>query len=292
MSIPAVSKARNLIVSTVCRFPLRALDANGPLANQPTWLYRTDTEVTPYERLAAVLDDLIFFGFSLLVVERGAAGQITKANWCPMEQWTITDGRVLVDSKAVPEDSYLLINSAFDGLLNIGNRTLRGARDIENSWVSKVRNPIPLTVLRQESGESITELEQDEITDLLSQWSVARRDKDGALGFLPAGLQLETHGLTDPALLIEGRNALRTDIGSFLNVPTQMLDGSLSTASLTYSTQEGTRSKWLDDLQFWLQPIEARLSMDDAVPRGTRVRFDLTEAYAALPNPTAAPEAD
>jgi hypothetical protein len=293
ITIPAVSKARNLIISTVCKFPLRALTADGTEAAQPAWLYRTDSAVTPYERLAWTLDDLIFYGYALWEVERGAAGQITRANYVPQAEWNITDGHVLIREQQVPEDSYLLINSAFEGLLAVASRTLRGARDIELNWQGKVRNPIPLQVISHVQGpESATQLPQHEIDELIADWKRSRRDVDGSVGYLSPELKMEIFGEVDPALLIEGRNAIRTDIGSYLNIPVAVLDGTVGVDSLTYSTTEGNRSRFLDDLSFWMDPIEARLSMDDVVPRGQRIRFDMSSAYATLPNPTGTPVED
>jgi len=36
----------------------------------------------------------------------------------------------------------------------------------------------------------------------------------------------------------------------------------------------------------WFEPIEARLSQDDVVPRGQRVRFDRGDIAAPTPSPT------
>ena len=56
-----------------------------------------------------------------------------------------------------------------------------------------------------------------------------------------------------------------------------MLDGSMATASLTYSTAEGKRSEFIDySLAYWAMPIEARLSQDDVTSAGTYCRFDLS----------------
>jgi hypothetical protein len=207
-----------------------------------------------------------------------------------MSEWTITDGKVLIREQEVPEDAYLFFDSPHEGLLNVANRTLRAAIDIETSHSAKVRNPIPLVVI---NGSAEHPLEQDEIDSLLAQWSKARRSPDGALGYLPDGLTMTTHGETDPQLLIAGRNAIRTDIGSFLNIPVALLDGTIGVDSLTYSTQEGTRNRFFEEsVPYWTDPIEARLSLDDAVPRGSRVRFNKADAYAPTPNPTDAPELD
>ena len=284
--VPAVSKARNLLISALAPAPLMCLDKSGELAVQPSFLYRSDTDVSPYERMAWTIDSLIFYGVALWAVRRGTNGQILDAAWVPHDRWTIRDGVVLVDHQPVDASEVILFNSPFEGLLNIAATTLRGARDIEASWVSKVRNPIPLTVIRSTAaaGNGLT---QAEITDLLSQWAAARRSEDGALGYLPPELELDTHGEVDPALLLEGRNAIRNDIAAFLNIPASMLDGSLAEASLTYVTTEGNRNRFYEEsIPFWADPIQHRLSLNDVVPRGQRVRFNFADKFGPTPSPT------
>ena len=290
LSIPAVARARNLLVSIIAALPLVAQNKDGVLANQPVWLYRSDTGESTYSRMAATVDDLMFFGKSLWVVSRGAEGQITDATWVAPSEWQITNGQVRVLDQPVSDRDVVLFHiPRWDGLLVHGSRTLRGAIDMENAWVQKVKNPVPLTVLRHTSSEG-RQLEDDEVQHLLTQWRTARRDEDGAIGYLPPELQMEVFGTVDPALYVEGRNAVRTDIGSLLNIPTSMLDGSLE-ASSTYDNAQGQVSRFYSEsLPFWLDPIVQRLSQDDVVPRGQSVRANFTNALAETPAPIAPAE--
>lgn len=291
IGIPAVSRARNLLISAIADVPLEAHDVNGRLAVQPSFLYRSDSPVSIYDRLCWTLDDFVFYGYSLWTVTRGAAGQILTADYCPMNRWTITDGKVLVNEQEVPESSYIFFNAPFEGLLNIAQRTLRGARDIESAWQSKARNPAPYTLIRS-TNTNAPELPQEEIDSLIADWAKARRDPDGALGYLPADFDLVVLGQTDPGLLEGGRNASRTDIANFLNMPVSLLDGSTE-ASLTYSTTAGNRSRFYDEtLPFWHRTITTRLSQDDVVPRGQSVHFNFSDKYALAPLPTGLPEQD
>lgn len=280
ISIPAVSKARNLLVSTVAKFPLVAMRGAAVLddSDQPTFLYRTNGNVSPYDRMAWTVDDLIFYGTSLWLTDRGApdakSGRraITDATWCPQSQWTITKGHILVNEQEVDEEDVLLFNSPFEGLLNIANRTLRGARDQEQAWVGRSQNPVPVIELHQ-TDDSLT---ADQVAKFVAAWSKARRSPLGAIGYTPEGLELKVHGDVAVDLMIEGRNAVRTDVGSFLNVRAAMLDGTIGVDSLTYTTAQGERNSFYEfDLPFWVDPIAARLSMDDVVPRSVSVHFDM-----------------
>lgn len=289
LSVPAVSLGRNLLVGEIQRYPLVALDEAGPLATQPTFLYRTSGTVSPTERMAMTVDSLVFYGIALWLVERGSAGQILEASWCPHSDWRIYEGTVQlrVDEhtyRDADESEVLLINAPFDGLLAVGDRTIRGALSTEEAWTGRMRNPIPLIELHLDADADLT---QDEAEEYVKAWSKARTARNGAVGLTPDGVTLNVHGEIKPDLYTEGRNAIRTDIGSYLSIPTVLMDGSLATATLNYSTTEGNRVRFHEQsIPFWIAPIEAALSQDNVVPRGTRVRFDRSSDYAAVPNPT------
>jgi hypothetical protein len=296
MTVPAVARARNLLVGAIQRFPLVVMDETGPLAEQPTWAYRTNGPVTPQERIAWTVDDLIFHGVALWLRENGADGKPLEARWHPRADWRITNtGKVEARESGdewteLGDDDYILINAPFDGLLNVGARTIRGALATEEAWVGRMRNPIPLIELKVTDD---SRLDADEIKDHVTTWAKARTGVNGAVSWTPPGMEVVTHGEVKADLYTEARNAIRTDVGSFLNVPTSMMDGSLAEASLTYTTQEGNRSRFQDEsIPFWITPIEAALSMDAVVPRGQRVRFDRSEAFSTVVNPTGIPEAD
>lgn len=297
MTIPSVAKVRNLLVSTIMRFPLvdlkfdRAAGTDVIVTPQPTFLYRTNMGVSPQDRMAWTIDDSLFYGNSLWAVERGAGGQITKASWVPQSRWTITRGNILIDEEPVSAEEVLLFNPPFEGLLNLASRTMRGARFIEEAWVERVQNPIPLVEYRVTDG---TEFGQSELDEWGPSWRKRHQPGTGGSAFTitPDGVELVDHGSVDPDLYIEARNALRTDIGSFANVRASMLDGTIGIDSLTYTTNEGEKNSFYEfDLPFWTIPIEARLSEDDVVPAGQRIRFDKYDAYHQ-PTPTDVPTED
>ena len=130
MRVPAVAKARNLLVSSIAKLPLRALDVNGLVAKQPTWMY-SSAEVSPWHRMAWTVDDLIFLGASIWWVERGADGFVISADRVPPEQWTVTNGNILIDGQEVDEKNVIYIPGAQEGLLDMASRTIRGSRAME-----------------------------------------------------------------------------------------------------------------------------------------------------------------
>jgi len=282
ISVPAVAKARHLVCG-LSRQPIKTYRGPDPV-DDPAWVYRTNSQPPPTTRLLWTLDDLFFSGWSLWATERGQAKQITDAVRVPPERWSFNpDGAVLVDDEPVDAEQVILFSGPYEGILTAGAATIRAAKNLERAWAKRVRSPVPVTELHQVDDSS--PLEDDEVHDLVDQWATMI-DEGGGVAFTPSGIEAKypaAQGNTD-ALFVEGRNAVTLDVARFCSVAGALLDASLSTASLTYTTQEGTRDRFLDETAaFWLTPIEARLSMDDVCPRGQRMAFDLSELLTVPP---------
>lgn len=291
MTIPPVVKGRGIIVSQIAPAPLRAWDDAELVTEQPEWLFHTEGALGPWHRMAWTIDDLIFSGYSLWGVDRDSNDQIVDAHRIPIEWWKIDpqSGEILVqdgtDAPAQPVDdrSVILFPGPQDGLLATATRSLRGAASIEESWVKRVRVPIPVVELRHSQD---TQLEEGEAEDLVQAYVDARDDENGAVVFTPYGVELQPHGSEAVNVATEARNYSKVDVANFLMLPASVLDGSVSTASLTYSTKEGARNEVLDyPLRYWSDPIAARLSQDDVSAEGVSVRFD----FSRITTPTTSP---
>ncbi|WIB64376.1 phage portal protein [Curtobacterium sp. MCBD17_040] len=292
ISIPVVSKARNLICTMVSKMPLLAYQAGTSTeASTPTFLYRTDGAVTPAERLWWTIDDLIFWGYSLWVVVRGAGGQITDAEWVPTSQWQLTDGAISVNGTVLADEQFILFNAGFEGLLNIASRTLRRAIDIEETVAARAATSVPTLELK------ITDPKYDptdpEIEQYRKSWAQIHKAGQPAVGVTPNGMELVEHGQVSTDMFENARNANRIDIAGFLGLSAVMLDGTVNQGTLTYVTNDDQRTEFYEtSLPMWTLPIEQRLSRDDVVPRGTEVRFqkpDTTPVPSADPVPSPAP---
>lgn len=284
MKVPAIVKGRALIAGQLARFPLKKYVGDREVETPP-WA-KASAYGDPYTRMLWTIDDLIFHGMSLWVLDRGDAG-ITDALRLPPSWWAIDpDTFEIKISKGVnfqPDpDQVCLFEAPQDGLLTIAADTIEGARAIDAAWVRRVKSPIPNMELH--STDPNGDLTTDEATELVATWESARAN--GGTAYTPASIQAIAHGKTSTELFVEGRNAIRLDVANFYNVPASMLDGSMSTASLTYSTTEGKRNEFLDySLRYWAAPIEARLSRDDIAGYGRRVAFDFESVEVHPPQP-------
>lgn len=293
IQIPAIAKARHLIASTLAAAVWAQYRGETKVATQPSWLYRTNGQMTPQHRMMWTADDLLFYGWSLWAVQRGTESQILDASRVPRERWDFdVANRIEVDGEIVNDDEVVLIPGPFEGLLTAGRHTIHGAMDLEAQWSARVRNPIAITELHNTDAND--PLTNDEAKALVATFNAARQTQDGVTTYTPANIELRVHGAEVVDLFIAGRNASAVDVARLTGLPAVMLDAAnVNAANQTYTSKESARNDLIDSVRnVWALPIEARLSMDDVCPRGTSVRADLGSQIEIPQSPTSAPRED
>lgn len=290
MQIPALKRGRDLLVSMIAGMQLQEWQED--VETTPGWLVNTSsTGISPWHRMAMTIDDLIFYDWSLWVVKResGPDSPIVDALHLAYERWSVDDftGAVYVDGNQVDASEIILFpGNGSGGILASGASTIKGYRALERSWIGRAQNPIPLVELHQTSDDPLTDgtdefgdedpdADANEIQRLIDQWSAARTSPTGAVGFTPSGIELRVHGAVQTDMYTESRNAAVLDVARLLGLPASLLDGSMATATLTYSTTEGKANEFaMYSVPTLADPIQARLSLDDVSPAGRVVRFD------------------
>ena len=293
MKVPSIIRGRALVAGLLSKSPLVSFTDATPDAVQPAWLYRTNTGQSPQARTLWTYDDLIFSGYSLWDLTRDQTNEVLTGVRRRRDLWQINptshviEGRPAITEPWKPLTTELccLIEGPQEGLVTIAADTIRAARDMEAAWTQRVASPVPLVELHNTDPQ--VELDDDEIDDLIDTWEAKRRT--GGTAYTPAKIEVKEHGTAPTDLYVQGRNALRLDIANYLSVPASLLEGSQSTASLTYSTSETKRNELVDlSLAYWAVPLEGRLSLDDMIPAGRSVRFDLS-AMATPVQPATTP---
>jgi hypothetical protein len=294
MAVPAVAKLRHKLCSVVSRSPLVSMTGDVKDAQQPPWMQRTDTALSPWHRMVWTTDDLLFYGWSLWAARRGAPSDgspLLDAVRVPYERWDVdANGYLQVDGQPVLASQAILIPGPHAGLLNDSSTIIRLAADNLQAAANAARNPNPNVDLHYTGDEP---MKDEDVTKLLQVWADARRGLNGGVGFTNKLVEARVLGSHLDKLLIEGRNADAVDVARAGGVPASVLDATSAGASLTYETTEGRNQEFLDDSgQFYMDAITARLSQDDCVPRGHRTAFDVTQFTTLTPSPTGAPTSD
>jgi hypothetical protein len=270
MRIPAVARARNLIVGTIARFPLVPL-------------------VGDEQRTAWTVDDLIFYGWSLWELRRGAA---SSGSW-PLsaarigrERWELDgDNHLHVDGMLVRDTSDLiLIPGLHEGILSYGCDAIRDTKALYAIVRERLNNPVPQVDLHQTGGK---QLNGDEIATLRNDWAAARTGRNGGVAYTNEWIEAKPFGSGGENLLIEARNAAALDLARLVGVHGGMIDATTPKASLNYETTTGRNGEFLDlDLALYMTPLTARLSLDDVSPRGRRIALDTVDFSSTTLDPT------
>lgn len=283
MRIPPVARGRGLVCGTLSRYPLSLWKYDDPATKlpPPVWMTSTSTGQSPLLRMLWTLDDLIFSGLSVWATKR-VDGALVDAIRVPPARWNIapSGNGILVDGDLAKADEVIIFEGPQEGLVTIAEDSAKGSRDLSNAWRQRVAAPVPIMVVRQTDPNA--PLNDTEVDKVIKDVEAARA-KSGTV-FVPDGYEIDAPGNGQaPDLYVQGRNADRLDWANYFQLPASMMDGSTSTASLTYSTAEGKRSEFVDySLAYWAMPIEARLSQDDVTAAGEFSRFDLS--WLTTPN--------
>lgn len=295
MRIPAVARARHLVCGAIARLPLTVWQGEARLTGQaePSWTYRTDYGLPPYHRLLWTVDDLIFTGWSLWARQNGAAsdgGRPTGMTRVALERWRFTSAGTIETRKAdgswseAARDEVVLIPGAHEGILSFGSGAIREAAGLAKSAANAADNPAAYLELHYTGDEP---LGAEARRELIDGWAAARRGENGGVAFTNKYIEVKEHGTHESHLLTDGRNAAAVDMARLVSIPAAMVDATNAGASLTYETTEGRNGQFIDyGLSLYMDPITARLSMDDVVPRGQSVRFDTSGLRDLAPVPT------
>lgn len=277
MQVPAVARARGLIVGGIARCPLEARQHGKRAESQPLWLSRTDGMQSPTFRMTWTIDDLFFYGWSCWAVERDASGYVIRADRIPAHYWDFNaDGNIEVNGAPVDQSEVCAIPGPSEGLLASSSSIIRHALQLQKLADSYSQTPAAQILLRQVKGAPLTKEDRDA---LISAWVAARRGENGGVAFANESIEVVEMGKANTDLLIQGRNAVAVDIARATGVPAMMLDaGTAGAGTITYRSQVSRNLELVDyALAPYMAAVAARLGLDDMVPRGTAVAFDLTD---------------
>lgn len=312
MSVPAYARARHLTCGTIAGLPLHVLAGETPLpdADQPTWTYATDGQLgnlppdrvtqlslagqSPYQRMLWTADDLLFYGGSAwLVTSRYAPTASRPAGlpqsmahlpwdcweWSPQTGFTDPDGHPFVQSDVV------FFPGPHEGILIFAAQSIGQARLLEDSAYDQARRPLRLEL--HQTTE--TPLEDDEIRDMIGAVRSAMAETEGVI-YTNSAVNLIAHDVRAGDGMTAARNQEALDAARNVSMPALMLDATAQGASLEYQTATGRSAQWLDyGLTLYLDAITARLSMDDVLPRGQRVAFNVSGRTSLTTSPDEPP---
>lgn len=276
MGVPPIARAVMTYTSVVSDFPLVAVGGDVP------WLSKSEGWQTPAMRSVKMFQDIFWAGHTLLRVTRDSFGYVQEAEWMPLDRWAIdADGFVLIDGHLVEQSSVVYIGGFLPmGFLQFSAATIRHYWAMIQTIESRSNNPVPLIAIHIDEDCTLTD---EELDDVIEDWSAARRAKNGAVAVVPKGITIEVLGdkADDGVLLTAGRNAARLDVANFVNMPSALIEGNNGTSGTYENTLQNQNEFARLSLPIFTKAIEARLSQDDVTPPGITVKFDSSNFDAA-----------
>ncbi|MFJ2532784.1 hypothetical protein [Microbacterium maritypicum] len=306
LRIPGVKRAHGIVCTQLSGIPFFQMDSDAKTTDQPRWLTTSDSGVSPYHRMYGAASDWFFygwacFGFTAVPAEDPEADclHIPRGLWFVDDDGVVHCASDLVDEKYKTYLVAVPLGYGENGLLVDGKDTLNQARKIEEAYLNRLDNPIPLTVLslRDDMYFGYSKTERAGIRD---EWNEGRRKNSTALK--PESMKVDLPGATVATDLYEtGRNAVRLDIANHSSLPASLLEGVRQGGSGggTEMRYQGKGENGADRSELWdygpakrmLLAFEARMSLDDIVPSGKSIRGDLANMFAT-PDPTTTPTSE
>lgn len=286
MQVPAVARARNIICATIGSLPLEVRrDSNNSRVTTPPFIRQPDPRMTGQSVYTFLAEDILFTGNGYLqILELGADGRPLSAQWISSSRVTKTlDAMGInvvgysVDGSRVPNaglGSLIPFTGYDEGLLNRAGTTILTALALEKAVKRFADEPTPNVVLK-----SNLPMPAERVTALLNSWKEARNTRGTA--FVNDTIDFQAIGFSPEQMTLnQSRQYMASEIARACNLPEWYL-GANAGGSMTYSNTIQERRALVDfSLKPLMTAITSRLSDIDITPRGSYVKFDLSEFYA------------
>jgi Phage portal protein len=297
MSLPTISRARDLICSLVGALPftlwkvdLTAVPAVEQQIPGRGWMDRPDPARTRQWLLAWTVDDLLFYGVAhWQIVDRYADTYPARFTRIPPGDLHVdaTSGRVTVNGTEVRPVDIVQFDSPLESLLANGYRAISIALQLDAAADRFAGTEVPAGILEEQDGSE--DMSSDELGEQAATFTAARRSNTTAALNKYLRYRESTY---DPSRmqLVEGRTYQALELARLGNVPPYLV-GAPAGTGMTY--QNALQAKG-DLIDFGAGPfigcIEQTLSGPNVTPRGQTVRLDQN---AWLRNPfTTPPDAE
>ena len=288
ISVPTISRARDLMASVLGCMSLKMYTEiwNGnemeklPLAPR-TWLRRIDPAVPNNFLLSFLFDDLFFYGRAFLyVTSRTADGfpasmtRLPAAMCQTLDQsgpvWFAPSKQVVFQGAELDPNDVVQFLSPIQGIIYMSTQSVATALKLEAARYRNASSAIPAGVLRQTGGEPLS---AQELADLAGAFNAAREtNQTAALNEFVT--YTETLTSPDKMLLIDSAEFQAMEMARLCNIPPYL--AGISVGSYSYqSSSEARMDLWTFGAKAYAECIASTLSMNNVLPNGTYVEFDV-----------------
>ena len=293
-SVPSIARCRNLIAGTIASIPLETylVSTGEEIPNLP-WVDQLDKRQPMEVTLAWIVDSLFYYGVAYLRVEEVYKDDNRPArfSWVQNDRVTVkytfdnsTVDYYMVNNIRVPDSGVgsLVTFQAFDqGLLLRQPTTIRAAIDIEKAAAIAAQTPMGSGYIKNTGAD----LPDQQVQGILNSWKTARQSK--ATAYLTSTLEFNPISFAPKDMMYnEAKAYLALDLARACNVPANMIDAEMIRTNTYQNVLDQRKEFAAYTLMPFINAIQSRLSMDDLLPRGQKVRFAVDETFLRV-DPTA-----
>ena len=293
-SVPSIARCRNLIAGTIASIPLETyLTSTGEEIPNLPWVDQLDKRQPMEVTLAWIVDSLFYYGVAYLRVEEVYKDDNRPArfSWVQNDRVTVkytfdnsTVDYYMVNNIRVPDSGVgsLVTFQAFDqGLLLRQPTTIRAAIDIEKAAAIAAQTPMGSGYIKNTGAD----LPDQQVQGILNSWKTARQSK--ATAYLTSTLEFNPISFAPKDMMYnEAKAYLALDLARACNVPANMIDAEMIRTNTYQNVLDQRKEFAAYTLMPYINAIQSRLSMDDLLPRGQKVRFAVDETFLRV-DPTA-----
>jgi hypothetical protein len=309
LSLPTVSRARDLLASTISGLEFRQYvkQWNGTEYEEiyvpnESWMENPDPKVPRQFILANTVTDLWMTGRAFwAVTSRNATdGRPMSFEWLPSANIQTPDqvgpqffgmpDEIEFNGIRLDPNEIITFLAPTTGLMYSGRRAVNIATHLDQyADRAATIETVPGYLQQTSAGETMS---GEELGDLAAQWAQARREGNviGALNNYVNFVEYDQSPLETNAAQ---REYQALDLSRICSVPAYLVSAPTPGASMTYQNASQARQDlWLFGAHMLATAISSRISMNDVLSRGRYVEFDtddllaIGEMHDALVEPT------
>jgi hypothetical protein len=288
ISVPTISRARDLMASVLGCMSLKMYSEiwNGdemekiPLAPR-TWIRKIDPQLPNNFIMSWTFDDLFFYGRAFwYITSRTADGfpasftRLPAAMVQTLDQagpvWFAPSKQVVFQGAELDYNDVVQFLSPIQGIIYMSTTAVATALKLEAARYRNSSSQIPAGILRQTGGEPLS---AQELADLASAFNAAREtNQTAALNEFVT--YSETLMSPDKMLLIDSAEFQGKDLARLCNIPMYLAGFDVGSYAYT-SSAEARMDLWTFGVKAYAECIASTLSMNNVLPNGTYVEFDV-----------------
>ena len=293
LSVPTVSRSIQMIASMVGCLELKHYTTQWTgeeyeeiyLENE-SWMDQPDPRVTRNFIFSQLVSDLMLWGqgFWYITSRSSATGRPLSFEWLPASMISLGDQQtaqrfgpsndIMFNGVQLNTDDVVQFLAPTQGLLYTGNRAIMTAIKLQQSADRFAVNEIAAGWLQQTDASE--PMSAEDLSELAAAWRNARQV--GAIGALNSVVTFKEYS-SDPnkLQLVESRQFQSLELSRATGIPPYLL-GIGVPGSYTYqNAQQARQDLYLFGAKQYMDAIEQTLSMNQILPRGRYVEFDISD---------------